>query len=67
MVAEDDGGQTGGQTTIRRRRAPYDPAPAILAMDLAGLARRYPGRGRAAVGLGNTTGSGRWVCCPSVR
>ncbi|MEV8632085.1 LLM class flavin-dependent oxidoreductase [Streptosporangium sp. NPDC051023] len=28
--------------------------PAILAMELAGLARMYPGRGRAAVGLGNS-------------
>ncbi|MGW4471771.1 LLM class flavin-dependent oxidoreductase [Nonomuraea sp. NPDC004354] len=28
--------------------------PAILAMELAGLARMYPGRVRAAVGLGNT-------------
>lgn len=27
--------------------------PAILAMELAGLARMYPGRTRAAVGLGN--------------
>ncbi|MEV4580325.1 LLM class flavin-dependent oxidoreductase [Nonomuraea jabiensis] len=28
--------------------------PAVLAMELAGLARMYPGRTRAAVGLGNT-------------
>jgi 5,10-methylenetetrahydromethanopterin reductase len=28
--------------------------PAILAMELAGLARMYPGRTRAAVGLGNS-------------
>jgi 5,10-methylenetetrahydromethanopterin reductase len=28
--------------------------PAILAMELAGLARMHPGRSRAAVGLGNT-------------
>jgi alkanesulfonate monooxygenase SsuD/methylene tetrahydromethanopterin reductase-like flavin-dependent oxidoreductase (luciferase family) len=28
--------------------------PAILAMELAGLARMYPGRVRAAMGLGNT-------------
>jgi alkanesulfonate monooxygenase SsuD/methylene tetrahydromethanopterin reductase-like flavin-dependent oxidoreductase (luciferase family) len=28
--------------------------PAVLAMELAGLARMYPGRGRAAVGLGNS-------------
>jgi alkanesulfonate monooxygenase SsuD/methylene tetrahydromethanopterin reductase-like flavin-dependent oxidoreductase (luciferase family) len=27
--------------------------PAILAMELAGLARMYPGRSRAAIGLGN--------------
>ncbi|RFS87414.1 LLM class flavin-dependent oxidoreductase [Actinomadura spongiicola] len=28
--------------------------PAILAMELAGLARMYPGRSRAAIGLGNS-------------
>ncbi|WP_346158387.1 LLM class flavin-dependent oxidoreductase, partial [Nonomuraea recticatena] len=28
--------------------------PAVLAMELAGLARTYPGRVKAAVGLGNT-------------
>ncbi|NRQ32487.1 LLM class flavin-dependent oxidoreductase [Nonomuraea sp. NN258] len=28
--------------------------PAVLAMELSGLARMYPGRTRAAVGLGNT-------------
>lgn len=28
--------------------------PAILAMELAGIARMYPGRSRAAVGLGNS-------------
>jgi alkanesulfonate monooxygenase SsuD/methylene tetrahydromethanopterin reductase-like flavin-dependent oxidoreductase (luciferase family) len=38
--------------------------PAILAMELAGLARMYPGRGRAAVGLGNTHWLGQMGLLP---
>ncbi|MGV9387434.1 LLM class flavin-dependent oxidoreductase [Nonomuraea sp. NPDC003707] len=38
--------------------------PAILAMELAGLARTYPGRVRAAVGLGNTHWLGQMGLLP---
>src|SRR5690348_16847560 len=58
---------TGGLTGLTQllTAAPTTPAglglasamtrhPAILAMELAGLARTHPGRVRAAIGLGNT-------------
>ncbi|HEX2316694.1 MAG TPA: LLM class flavin-dependent oxidoreductase [Thermomonospora sp.] len=38
--------------------------PAILAMELAGLARTYPGRVRGAVGLGNTHWLGQMGLLP---
>ncbi|WP_084965563.1 LLM class flavin-dependent oxidoreductase [Thermoactinospora rubra] len=38
--------------------------PAILAMELAGLARTYPGRVRATVGLGNTHWLGQMGLLP---